>query len=354
MNMARPDIQCEKVISYINSAIKQNVFPPGSKLPAEEALAKKLSVSRVTVRSAFKTLQDSGIINKEFHKGAFVSRTKPKEAKKIIPFISQYNNATNSRFFELFNGIQDSVTPLDLYPLLTISGYDSNKEREIITDFFDQGYRHMMIMSGFSDRNIELYHTLMQRGVNFVFLDKKPTSLACDYVTCDNFQGGYEAARHLLKLGHKKIAVYITQSASSASTITDRINGFSLALKENGLYRPELFIDWAEKPAEEFADKLTAQHPDVTAVFCTADIYAIPLASYIKKNKLNISVVGFDDLKESESNTPGLTTVRQPFYNLGFEAGKLISDRILYPDRPFISYTIPIKLIERESSFILK
>lgn len=351
--MARPDKQCEKVITYIKNAIQQNIFHPGDKLPAENKLAETVGVSRVTIRNAFERLEKEGIIQIIFGRGAFVSRTQPQPLKQIIPFISQFDES-NSRFFELYNGIQDSFSAHNLHPLLAISGYDFDKEQELILDFFNQGYRQMIIMSGFSDRNLSFYYNLMQQGVSLVFIDKKPTSLACDCVTSDNFKGGYDAAMHLIKLGHKRIAAYITQSTESASTTADRINGFKLALMQHNLYDPELVIEWSDKSAESFAEYFIPLHPDVTGIFCLADFFAVPLVNYIVRNNYNISVVGFDNLKEGETNVPSVTTVEQPFYQLGFEAAKLMYERIVSPDKPYRLISLPVELLARASTKKLK
>ncbi len=348
--MARPNVQCEKVVQYIKNSILSNNFMPGEKLPSENKIAKILNVSRVTVRNALVQLKKEGIIETICGRGAFVSKTRPQTTKKIIPFISQLADGSNTGFFQLYNGIEEGLSAHNLQPLLTISGYNAQKEREIIIDFLNQGYRHMLVLSGFSNENIAFYHSLIQEGVSFVFLDKKPTSIACDSVTSDNFFGGFQIGEHLINLGHKKIAAFFSQSIEAATSLVDRFNGFKLALTLHNLYDPTLIYEMPEIPSEYFAEEVLLKNPEITAVFCSADFTAIPLTNYISRNNLNISVVGFDNLPECETNIPSVTTVEQPFYRIGFEAAKLLHERIIKPNKPYQMVSLPVKLIERESS----
>ncbi len=348
--MSYSNKQRDKVADYIKRNIADERYRPGDKLPTEMKLSQTLNVSRVTVRRALDMLESDDIINRVFGKGAFVKQKAYAPVKQIVPFIVQTAN-NNSRFIDIYTGVQDYFSSYNIQPLLSVTGFNHIKEREAILDFFDNGYRYMLIMSAFSDKNVEFYWSMMNRGVTFAFVDKTPFDIPCDSVTSNNFEGAYNATRYLISKGHRKIALVVPQSFESASTTCDRFAGYRIAMIQDGLFSNSLIFKAQNRTAQSIIEEIFEKCPDVTALFALSDYSAIKLLKYLNEKNIKISIFGFDNLKETSSCSPALSTVEQQFYQLGFSAAKILRERMVDPQKPYVKETLSTKLILRNSVF---
>ncbi len=351
--MSYTNKQRDKIVNYINNCILNERLRPGEKLPAENTLAETLGVSRVTVRRALDFLEESDVIERILNKGAFVKSNATAEAKQLfIPFIAQYNQG-NSRFFDLYSGVQNFFSDHNMQPTLSVTGYNSVKEREIILDFYQKGHRHMLVMSAFSDKNVPFYLYMMQKGVNFVFLDKCPIKIPCDCVKSNNFDGAYKATNYLISQGHKKIAILAPQSFKSATSNTERFDGYKFAMSQHNLFNSELVFESEERFSEAQIEQILNDNQEITAFFVLSDYATIPILRLFNEKNLKISILGFDNLKESENTIPALSTVEQPFYQIGYNAAQLLYERIVNPNKPYVVQSLPTKLIVRDSVYPL-
>lgn len=351
--MSYTNKQRDKIVNYINNCIIDERLHPGEKLPTENSLAETLGVSRVTVRRALDILEANGTIERIFSKGAFVKDNLPSQAQQIIiPFIAQ-DAEKNSRFFEIYSGVQDSFSKHNMQPLLSITGFNYLKERELILDFYQKGYRHMLLMSAISDKNVLFYLSMMQKGVDFVFIDKRPHKIPCDCITSNNFDGAYRAVNYLISQGHRKIAIYAPQSFKSASTNTERFNGYKSAMLQQNIYDSSLVFECPEneKLHEKFVDNILRNRPDVTALFVLSDFAAVPILRHLNERKARLSVFGFDNAKGTESTVPPLSTIEQPFYQLGYHGAQLLYERIVNPNKSYVVESLPIRIVIRDSVY---
>lgn len=343
--------QRDKIVNYINNCIVNEHLKPGDKLPAENTLAEILNVSRVTVRRALDFLEEGGVIERIFNKGAFVKLDSAAEAQPLlVPFITQYHQG-NSRFFDLYSGVQDFFSEHNIQPILSVTGFNALREREIILDFYQKGHRHMLIMSAFSDKNVSFYLYMMQKGVNFVFLDKIPIKIPCDCVKSNNFDGAYMATNHLISQGHKKIALLSPQSFKTATSNAERYDGYKFAMIQHNLFDASLVFETEENFSESEIEQILASNKEISAFFVLSDYACIPILRYLNEINFKISILGFDNLKETENTVPALSTVEQPFYQIGFNGAKLLYERIIKPNKPFVVQSLPTKLILRDSVF---
>lgn len=144
-----------------------------------------------------------------------------------------------------------------------------------------------------------------------------------------NFEASRDATRHLIQLGHTRIA-YLGDRFGYQSD-TERFAGYREALDCAGIpFRPELVSHGDGKPEGGYqAMKKLLSLPDPpTAVFCYNDMSALGALKAIREAGLrvprDISLVGFDDLFIAEYSEPPLTTVRQPRRQMGRLAAEIL------------------------------
>jgi len=151
------------------------------------------------------------------------------------------------------------------------------------------------------------------------------------WFSVDNRMGAYEATHHLISLGHRRIAHI--QGPLKYQVSHDRYQGYCDALNEAGIsLDPALVLEGNFMPptgrscANAFFDLPAEKRP--TAIFAGSDYMAYGAIAAAEQRGLrvprDVAVVGFDDNPSSAHMEPALTTVRQPFYEMGRRASELL------------------------------
>jgi LacI family transcriptional regulator len=151
-------------------------------------------------------------------------------------------------------------------------------------------------------------------------------------VAVDNAHGGDLVARHLVDLGHRRIAVVRAQS--DVPSLVSRLDGLRRGLAAAGLELSTALLDVPVSPqagvdeAEAAVPRVLAAMPQPTAVVGFNDIVAVGVMRGLRTAGVDIpgqmSVLGYDDLAFASQLSPALTTVRQPTYQLGRAAAELL------------------------------
>jgi LacI family transcriptional regulator len=170
---------------------------------------------------------------------------------------------------------------------------------------------------------------LHEQGLPVVLIDDETAPPQAPWVGINNQQGAYEAVRYLLQLGHTRIAhIHGPRQAYSSQ---ERQQGYERALREAGIpIDPTLVIegDYSFESGQAAGSKLIelSERPD--AIFASGDLmaYGVIEAAEIHNLKIprDLSLVGFDDLPSSRYIRPPLTTVRQPFEEMGKSGAKML------------------------------
>lgn len=169
----------------------------------------------------------------------------------------------------------------------------------------------------------------------------------------DHENGAYLAVRHLIGLGHRRIA-FITGPAEH-NDVAERLIGYTRALREAGIaLDPALLAegDLHEAGGVAAIDTLYGAGGDFSAIFAANDLsaYGARLGLYRRGVRVpeDISLVGFDDLPGSAYTTPPLTTVRQPLYEMGkIASGALLA---LINGAAVAASLPPLELVVRETT----
>jgi LacI family transcriptional regulator len=174
-------------------------------------------------------------------------------------------------------------------------------------------------------------------------------------VDVDNRRGGYDATRHLLEQGHRRIAT-ITGPEEWPSAAA-RLEGYREALAEFGVAGEaleETADEWGVESGEAAAGRLLARGRKFTALFGHSDLIALGAIARLRQAGLrvpeDVSVVGYDDLPVAAVVDPPLTTVHQPMQEVGAVAVGLLLDRLAGLDSvPASTHLLPAALVLRGS-----
>jgi LacI family transcriptional regulator len=152
-------------------------------------------------------------------------------------------------------------------------------------------------------------------------------------VGATNWAGGLAATEHLVRLGHRRIAVIGGPEAYLCSRA--RIDGYRAALERAGIVVDPALLrhgNFHHEGGFDQASALLALPDPPTAVFAGSDEQAFGVIEAARVAGLtvpgNLSVVGFDDLPMARWSAPPLTTVRQPLAEMGRTAGRMLLELI--------------------------
>jgi DNA-binding LacI/PurR family transcriptional regulator len=189
----------------------------------------------------------------------------------------------------------------------------------------------IVIPSNFSDLTAQA-ESYRRAGTGVVCVDRLPKNWSGDSVTADNEAGAYNATRHLLQLGHTRLAT-ITGPLHFTNA-KERLVGFKRAMKEAKLhlssdYTQETSYDKQGGHAKTLV--LLGLVPRPTAIFAGNDMIALGALLAVHEAGLrcpnDVSIMGFDDLDLAETTNPPLSSVSQSGYQLGATAARLLLDR---------------------------
>jgi len=207
------------------------------------------------------------------------------------------------------------------------------------------------ILVEFTDAEIDRITT---DGVPLVAIDSYSTNPRTVGVRTDDHRGGRIAAEHLLAAGHRRL-LFAGPPHEDTGVVAQRWDGFRAVCEQAGLP-----VDIAvEDVLTSFEDgrklglRLREQHPEVTAVFATADVLAVGIMAGLHEAgsavPADISVIGFDDLDISAYTTPGLTTIAQDMPAKVAEASRIILEEIEGGEGPHAPVSLGVELVERGS-----
>ncbi len=152
------------------------------------------------------------------------------------------------------------------------------------------------------------------------------------WVDLDNRRGAFMATEYLISLGHKRVG-FIGGNIQLSVNALDRYVGYQKMLGKAGLkenprhvLHGDFSIQHGYQAMRRILESPREEHP--TAIFAATDLIALGAMQAAQEAGLNIpnelSIVGFDDVESAAASSPPLTTVRQPFFEIGHRAVRLL------------------------------
>jgi DNA-binding LacI/PurR family transcriptional regulator len=361
------------VASELRRRIASGEYRDGEWLPTERELSDSLGVHRRSVRAAIEELATDGLIvvkprcRPVVREGASTASAK---SRKSYPSTAGNTSRLVALLMSSFR-FKEGPTAQELIfwgmnRALGEAGYHSvflnitegnpsfeqigDREAQHLQYALDNGFAGIVFYPNAYDRNRQLLIDVAQH-MPVVMIDRAATGVEADFVGIDNHRAMYEATRFMIDAGHRHI-LYVTGS-EAIGPVVERLNGHRKALEPDmpetiiigtGLDRP-----W---PAFEALFRLpVGDRP--TAVLCVNDVEASFVATRLTALGFDIpgdvSVIGFDNVVDLLPGGVGLTTVDQPYEQIGESAAQTLLLRLRDPSSPLTTVRIPARLVVRDS-----
>lgn len=257
----------------------------------------------------------------------------------------------NTFYAEIIDSIEEKLVQEGYSIILGKSNFDKDKEDSYIELFIRKRVDGIIISSHACPCNLL---DQVRKKMPIVLVDTYEYDMDFDRINVDNMYGAKLAVEHLLQLGHKRIG-FISDNITTAG----RLEGYREALSAYGLPVEDSLMQYGETRFEDGGYRrmqtlLRLKEPP-TAVFCVNDSIAIGAMRAVSdeglKVPLDISVIGFDDIRVSAFlNTP-LTTVRQPKGEIGNMAASMILQKLKGNKSSFVQHiTLKPELVVRKTT----
>jgi LacI family transcriptional regulator len=261
---------------------------------------------------------------------------------------------TNPLFPPIVRGIEDALAPHGYVLLIVNTDNDPAHEDRLIASLRSRSVDGLILATA------RLGHPLLRvppvAGFPIVLANRRTEDLPFPSVTADDASGIHAAVAHLAGLGHRRIA-HIA-GPQDTSTGLGRLRAFRSAMHEHGLPVDGALIRrtsaWLEEEgARALSDLLDAARP-FSAVFAGNDMLALGCYDVLAERGMrcpeDLSIVGFNDMPLVDKLQPGLTTVRIPHYDIGWEAGRLMLDQLIRGQQQAKAVLMPVSLSVRHST----
>lgn len=324
-------------------------------------VAKRAGVSAMTVS---RVINNSGYISQETRQrveqaiaelgyvpNALARGLRFKQTKTLALVLT---DITNPFFTTLARGVEDTASAQGFSVIFCNTDESKEKETSYLNVLVQKQVDGVLLVPAQSAPESVTF--LRERGVRFVVLDRRIPDTDTDTVRGDSEQGAYALVRHLLELGHRRIAAL--SGPEVVSTAADRVAGYRRALAESGLMpEPELvrYGSFTQESGYRMAQAALALAQPPTALVTGNNFIAIGALRALREAGLrvpdDISLVTFDDLPAAVIIDPFLTVAAQPAYEMGRRATALLLERLAEGGPPAPQeIVLPAKLIVRRSS----
>lgn len=276
-------------------------------------------------------------------------RSKGKESKLIGLVLPDIENPF---YVDMVRGIE--IAAYDKGYSVIIGNFSQNKARsEMYIDILKAEGVNGFIVAPVGNKDPKVME-LIKSGYQVTCVDRDIEGVEVDTVKVNNEEAAYEAIKHLINLGHKRIGHVGGQW--DIPTTKARIVGYKRALRESGIpIEDKLIIAKSsnfQSGVEATSVFLEMDQPP-TALFTGNNLLTLGALRAIHARELNIpkdiAIIGFDDMYWSESLNPPLTAVHQDGFEIGRRATELLLNRMVEPSRPCIKVILDAKLRIRKS-----
>lgn len=326
-------------------------------------LAAALGLSTSTVSRAFRNNNDINPQTKErilqmadelgYSPNLYASNLRDSKSKTIAIIIPEFGN---NFFSQAIKGIEQQARSNGYHTLIYVTEDDVKQEASFIRALCN-GRVEGVIMSA-SGEGLKHTHLSMlrEKGVPLVFFDRCYEDVEATCVTGNDYESSYEATKHLIESGCKRIAYLVVNKNISIGKI--RMQGYLDALKDAGIQSNEDFIIECSNDKEEIYQTINKsfQRLKPDGVFASVERLAMATLRFCYDRQMKIpedlKLICFSCLEIADMLNPPLSTIKQPAFEMGAKAADVLFESLEtnngFTEKQLI--LLPSTIIPRKSS----
>ena len=280
-----------------------------------------------------------------------------------MPFVDNWGvivpSAEADVFPELIDGIKKTAKNYGIN-IISCDSQNSYEKQEFyikrLLAIGASGFIIVPVVSKNAETSHQLYRTLLQSNIPFVFCNRNVEGIDVPTVKSTDFYGGYVATKHLLKQGYRRIAYIATQKYQ---TSIERCQGYLNALLEKNIKINRKYIYMPTSPSNDCyfkkAVELLNQSNPPDAFFCFNDGIAEEIYKAVefcnKKIGSDVGIMGYDNTNKAKALIPPLTSMAYQSEMIGKKAAEVLWKRIheKKSSSDFEYYIFQTVLVERDS-----
>lgn len=266
--------------------------------------------------------------------------------------------------------VPEMLTPFFLYVIISIQKIlNENGFKVIITQSHENAQaelHNLQLMEDYrvegiimsichKEQNIKEYMRLKKKGVPIVFFDRVPANMHASKVVVNDYFKSFFMMEHLIRSGRKSIVHMagpdrIPNTAERERAYIDALSKFKIP------YNPNLVISGENERSEgeRVIKKFLKQNIPFDAIFCFGETLAIGALNYLQSEGIrvpdDVAICGFSGTYLSTIVTPQLTSIQQPFDDMGRVSAELMMEHLNNPDAPCKTVTLEAEMIIRQST----
>lgn len=261
---------------------------------------------------------------------------------------------TNPFWTTVARSVEDAASAQGFTVILCNTDENEKKQNEYLSVLLRKRVDGFLFVPARSEP--DAVERIQRQKVPVVVLDRSVPGASVDVVRSDSEQGAYALTRHLIELGHRRIA--LLSGPADVSTAQERLEGYKRGMTESGLPVEERWIlagEYTVASGYAATQKLLAGDVLPTALLGANNFIALGATRAIREAGLrlpqDISLVCVDDIPAWLVGDPFLTVAAQSPYDMGRRAADLLLRHIREPnEHPHEEIVLPTALIVRHST----
>jgi len=313
------------------------------------ALSDNPRISKSTKELVLKTAKDMNYRPNRL--AAALKNGKSKTVGVVLPYI-------NKNFFStVIRGIEEELYP-EGYNVIICQTHESvDRERETLKTLMKSQVDGVIISVARYSQDWDHLEEVIKKGIPLIFFDRRVTSITASSITIDDFKGSYDATKHLIQQGRRRIA-HLTVDLL-LEIYKNRLEGYKLALKEAKIPFDEKLVvvlrsDIAE--GKKAAEHLMSLQNPPDAIVSASDHGALGAINWLKsegyKIPRDISVVGFSNEPFTQFMEMPISSIDQKPLEMGKKAASIFLKQLKDNNSDVENIVIEPELMIRASSIL--
>ena len=264
-------------------------------------------------------------------------------------------NLGNPNIAPVLRGIANELERAGLMSLITETQHDSARLDRILDHLMSRRV-DAIIITGARTSDAPRLRRIRRQGIPLVLAVQDVPGIRLPAATNDDFMGGVLAAKHLLSLGHRRVAQL--RGTTDVNSCVLRAQGFSKTIAAAGAVEVVVRTTAPTGSPEDghllMGKLLDRKGPRPTGIFAHHDLMAFGALTAAEERGLksprDLSIVGYHDLPHDDRVVPPLTSIRQPREELGRTAAEILVAMLKSPGPPPAPRRLAPELVVRQST----